>query len=39
MVTEIQLVQKGCVIVVSIDRLIMRRMKNGCDLVTYREAI
>ena len=34
MVTEIQLVQKGCVIVVSIDRSIMRRMKNGRDLVT-----
>ena len=26
------------VIVVSIDRLIMRRMKNGRDLVTYRES-
>ena len=29
----------GCVIVVLIDRSIMRRMKNGRDLVTYREAI
>ena len=38
-VTEIQVVQKGCVIVVSIDRSIMRRMKNGHDLVTYCEAI
>ena len=39
MVTKIQLAQKGRVIVVSIGRSIMRRMKNGHGLVTHREAI
>ena len=32
------LMQRGCVIMVSIDRSIMRRMKNGRDPVTYHES-
>ena len=35
MVTEIQLALKRCV---SIDRLIIRSIKNGHDLVTYHES-